>query len=205
MLAEPDLVEALLIGGADHVEILEQQRVVAPLEVVNGVHEHAEAHNVPPFYCPVVAICLSAPGISSASDRRMPVKHRRVEVEGSARDALRPKPTRPSSPIISATARSRLVFVPSSRRTPRVAHSPAPGQSSTSLWSSPAAPGQPITLFRSETAAGASLTNSQSTLRERAPGVESSIRIWCSRRSGLMREHRRASAPWVLPRSRGNC
>src|ERR1700722_17193984 len=47
MLAEPDLVEALLIGGADHAEILEQQRGVAPLKVVNGVHEHAEAHNVP--------------------------------------------------------------------------------------------------------------------------------------------------------------
>ena len=46
MLPQPDLVEPLLVRCPDHVHVLEQERMVAPPEVVDRVHEHAETHGV---------------------------------------------------------------------------------------------------------------------------------------------------------------
>ena len=49
MLAEPDLVEADRVGALDDLEVFLQQRVIAPPEILNRVHEHAELHGAPPW------------------------------------------------------------------------------------------------------------------------------------------------------------
>ena len=49
VLAEPDLVEADRVGALDDLEVFLQQRVIAPPEILDRVHEHAELHGAPPL------------------------------------------------------------------------------------------------------------------------------------------------------------
>ena len=49
VLAEPDFVEADRVGALDDLEVFLQQRVIAPAEILDRVHEHAELHGAPPW------------------------------------------------------------------------------------------------------------------------------------------------------------
>ena len=84
MLAEPDLVEADRVRAFDDFQVFLKERVVAPFEVLNRVHEHAELHGAPPgpvALHPMPRIMGDAPG-----PRPMPF------APGRARSPRRPPP-----------------------------------------------------------------------------------------------------------------